>query len=707
MSTATRDIRNLALVGQTGSGKTQLLSALLARAGAPPVSAPDKPPAHTLDVQAWRCEHDGKRLHLLDTPGYPDLLGRTFAVLPAVESALVVVNAQSGIELATRRAMDAARERGLCRIIAINRIDAGGDLQGLLTALRETFGAQCLPINLPAERGAQVADCFFTRSGPRTDFGSIEDAHRAIIEQVIEVDEELLERYLGGDESVSARQLHDAFERALREGHLIPVCFTSAQSGAGVAELLDLIVRLLPNPLEGNPPPFVKGEPPRFASTARGGGERPAMDGRAEGSADVHGPARDGDAQPGWAVAVEVVPDPERHALAHAFKINIDPYAGRIALLRVHQGRLRAGQQLYIGDARKPFKLTHLYAVHGAALTESRAAVPGDICAVTKVDELHYDAVVHDSHDEDHYHLREPAPPPPMLGLAIEPERQGDEQKLAEGLHKLAAEDPSLRLEHHPALNETVLYGHGELHLRVALERLSEHFKVQPKSRPPTVPFRETITRPAEGHHRHKKQSGGAGQFGEVYLRVEPLERGAGFEFVDAVTGGAIPNQFIPAVEKGVRQVLETGAIAGFPLQDVRVIVYDGKTHPVDGKEVAFISAGRKAFLDAIAKAGAVVLEPVMNLQIYGPAASIGGITGDLATMRGRVLQQQALSGQQMLIEAQAPLAETGDLLHRVKAQTAGEGAYTMSFSHYEQAPPKLQQELVARYAQRRKEDTD
>ncbi|MFP5307882.1 MAG: elongation factor G [Gammaproteobacteria bacterium] len=670
MSTATQDIRNLALVGQTGSGKTQLLSALLARAGAPPASAPDKPPPHTLDVQAWRCEHDGRCLHPLDTPGYPDLLGRTLAVLPAVESALVVVDAQSGIELATRRAMDAAQERGLCRIIAINRIDAGGDLEGLLAALRETFGPECLPINLPAEGGAQVADCFFTRSGPRTDFGSIEDAHRAIIEQVIEVDEELLERYLGGDESVSAEQLHDAFERALREGHLIPVCFTSAQSGAGVGELLDLVVRLLPNPLEGNPPPFVKGE-----------GD---------------------DIEP-----VEVVPDPERHALAHAFKINIDPYAGRIALLRVHQGRLRTGQQLYIGDARKPFKLTHLYEVHGAALTDSRAAVPGDICAVTKVDELHYDAVVHDSHDEDHHHLREPAPPPPMLGLAIEPERQGDEQKLAEGLQKLAAEDPSLRLEHHPALNETVLYGHGELHLRVALERLSEHFKVQPKSRPPTVPFRETITRPAEGHHRHKKQSGGAGQFGEVYLRIEPLERGAGFEFVDAVTGGAIPNQFIPAVEKGVRQVLETGAIAGFPLQDVRVTVYDGKTHPVDGKEVAFATAGRKAFVDAITKAGAVVLEPVMNLQIYGPAGSVGGITGDLATMRGRVLQQQALAGNQMLIEAQAPLAETGDLLHRIKAQTAGEGAYTMSFSHYEQAPPKLQQELMARYAQRRKEDAD
>ncbi len=671
MSYTTQNIRNLALVGHSGAGKTELLAALLAAAGsAPTAGAPGRAAAHTLDVSATCFDYRDHRFHLLDTPGYPELLGRTLAVLPAADAVLLVVNAQSGIELATRRLMAAAQERGLCRAIVINRIDAGGDLQGLLAALRESFGAECLPINLPSDAHAQVQDCFFSRDGAATDFGSIAAAHRAIIEQVIEVDEALLERYLAGDTSVGPEQLHDAFERALREGHLIPVCFTSAARGAGITELLEFATRLLPSPFEGNAPPFVKGE-----------------------GADV--------------AAVEVIPDPDRHALAHVFKISIDPYAGRVALLRVHQGRLRTGQQLYVGDARKPFKLAHLHEVHGSSLSDKRAALPGDICAISKVDELHYDAVVHDSHDEDHHHLREPAAPPPMLGLAIEPERHGDEQKLADGLHKLVAEDPSLRLEQHPALNETVLYGHGELHLRVALERLTGAFNVKLKSHPPSVPFRETVTRPAEGHHRHKKQSGGAGQFGEVALRVEPLARGAGFEFVDAVTGGAIPSQFIPSVEKGVRQALAAGAIAGFALQDLRVTLHDGKTHPVDGKDIAFSIAGRKAFLDAVSKAGAVVLEPVMTLSIHGPATSIGGITGDLATMRGRVMQQQTLPGGQMLIEAQAPLAELGDLLHRIKAQTAGEGAYTMSFSHYEQAPPKLQQELMARHAQQRREDTD
>jgi hypothetical protein len=238
---------------------------------------------------------------------------------------------------------------------------------------------------------------------------------------------------------------------------------------------------------------------------------------------------------------------------------------------------------------------------------------PGDICAVAKIDELHFDAVLHDSHDEDHHHLKSIAFPPPMLGVAIEPQKRGEEQRLAEALHKLVAEDPCVRVEHHASVNETVLYGMGELHLRAMLERMTERYNVHVNTKPPSIPYRETITRPAEGHHRHKKQTGGAGQFGEVYLKIEPLERGAGFEFVDEVVGGTIPRQFIPAVEKGVRQALADGAIAGFPLQDLRVVVYEGKYHAVDSKEIAFVTAGRKAFLDAVGKAGATVLEPVVQ----------------------------------------------------------------------------------------------
>jgi elongation factor G len=443
------------------------------------------------------------------------------------------------------------------------------------------------------------------------------------------------------------------------------VCFVSAQTGAGLPQLLSIFERLMPNPAEGNPPPFLKG---------------PLGDGMQR---------------------VQVFPDPGRHVIAHVFKVAIDPYVGKLGLLRVHQGTLRQGSQLFVGDARKPVRVAHLWRVSGKDTTEIPAAIPGDLCALAKIDELHLDAVLHDSHDEDQYHLKAVKFPPPMLGIAIEPERRGDEQRLADALHKLLAEDPCVRIEHHAAVNETVLYGMGEFHLRVLLERMSERYGVRVKTRPPSIPYRETITRSAEGHCRHKKQTGGAGQFGEVTLRVEALERGRGFEFVDEVVGGAIPGQYIPAVEKGVRQVLTEGALAGFPLQDLRVTVLDGKHHPVDSKEVAFVSAGRKALLDALHKAGPIVLEPIVHVEITAPASAIGDITGDLATKRARINGNNALPGQRATVSALVPLAEVSEYQSRLKALTGGEGAYAMELSHYDPVPSRKQEELMEAYRPR------
>ena len=474
--------------------------------------------------------------------------------------------------------------------------------------------------------------------------------------------------YLEQGEALSPEQLHAPFEQALREGHLVPVCFTSAESGAGVGALLQIIERLMPNPAEGNPPPFLVGS---------------------------------GDA----VRRVEVRPDPQRHVVAHVFRITIDPYVGKLATLRIHQGTVRPGSQLYVGEARKPFKVTHLYRLLGKETVEIPAAIPGDICALTKVEELRRDDVLHDSHEEDHHRLQPVLLPPSMMGLAIEPQRRGDEQRLADALHKLTAEDPGVRIEQHTALNETVLYGSGELHLRVLLERMSQRYGVEVSTHPPSIPYRETITRAADGHSRHKKQTGGAGQFGEVFLRIEALERGAGFEFVDAVTGGAIPGQFIPAVEKGVRQVLTEGALAGFPLQDVRVTVYDGKHHPVDSKEVAFVSAGRKAFVDALGKAQPIVLEPIVHLEITAPASAIGDITGDLATKRARINGSQALPGALASVSALVPLAEIGEYQSRLKALTGGQGSYVVALSHYDPVPSRRQQELVQAYRPRGEPD--
>ncbi|HET9694036.1 MAG TPA: elongation factor G [Steroidobacteraceae bacterium] len=675
MPYTTQDIRNIALVGQAGAGKTLLAEALLAQSGAIrskgslargttvcDFDPQEKALLHSLDAAICGFETQGKRVNVIDTPGYPDFMGRTLSALEAVETAVIVVSAVNGVETMTQRMMDFTKQRGLCRLIVVNKIDSReARTEEVLEEIRETFGKACLPLNLPVDGGASVVDCFFQPHGKPTDFSSCADAHTQIIDQVVEVDEELMALYLEQGQELNPEQLHDPFEKALREDHLVPICFCSAETGAGIPELLEVLARLAPNPAEGNPPPFLKGE-----------GEN--------------------------AERVAVKPDASQHVIAHVFKVTIDPFVGKLGIFRVHQGTVRPGAQLLVGDARKPVKLAHIFQLQGKEHIEIQQAVPGDICAVPKIDEIFFDAVLHDSHDEDNYHLKSVSFPPAMLGLAIRAEKRGDEQKLSEGLHRLTAEDPCVRVEHHVAQNETVLYGLGDLHLRVMLQRLTERYGVAVKTSPPSVPYRETITRPAEGHCRHKKQTGGAGQFGEVYLRIEPLERGAGFEFVDDVVGGAIPNQFIPAVEKGVRQVLTEGAIAGFELQDVRVSVYDGKHHPVDSKEVAFVSAGRKAFVEAIKGAGPIVLEPIVRVAINTPASAIGDVTSDLATRRARINGQDSLAGGRAEITALVPLAELQDYLSRLKALTGGEGTYTMDLSHYDPVPPRRQQELIAAF---------
>ena len=666
-------IRNLALIGPAGSGKTTLADALLYAAGAIKQrgrtdrgdTVCDFDPreidmAHSLDTAVCHCTWQDTEINVIDTPGFTDFLPRATAVLPAVECAALVVSAAGGLETGVRRMMKAAGDAETARLIIVNKMDSEPDkLDELLADIQEAFGARCLPVNLPGEHGRKVVDCFFRESGEVTDFSSVAEAHTRLLDQVVELDEALMEAYLESGQNLDPQRLHDAFEKALRERHLIPVIFVSAETGAGIEALLDYIVKLLPNPREANPPPFMRGE-----------GEA---------------------AEP-----VVVSAEPDQHIVAHVFKIVVDPYVGRTAMLRVHQGTIRTGAQLFVGDSRKPVKLNHLYRLQGKQSREVPAAGPGDIVAVTRIDNLNFNDVLHDSHDEDNFHVRLPEAAPPMMGIAILPAQRGNEQKLSDALHKLCAEDPALRVEHRPATNETVVLCSGELHLRLVVDAMKERFNVEVETHAPTIPYRETITKPAEGHHRHKKQTGGAGQFGEVFLRIAPLPRGSGFEFASEVVGGSIPQQFIPAVEKGVRQALESGAIAGYPLQDIRVAVYDGKTHAVDSKEVAFISAGRRAFIEAIKNAGAIVLEPIVRLQVTVPVESLGNITGHLSSRRGRMLGSTSLSGQRIQVDAEAPLAELQDYANQLKSMTGGSGAWSMQLDRYEPVPAKVQQELMS-----------
>ena len=671
---ATDRIRTIALVGQAGCGKTTLAEALLAQARAIPAPGSvergttvcdytplEKSLRHSLKLAVASFETQDARIHLLDTPGYPDFLGHSLPALAAVETAAVVINAQNGLEMMTGRFMHWAARRGLDRLIVVNKIDAATDLEGLLERIRQAFGKECLPINLPAGGAARVSDCFFAPSG-EADFSSVEEAHKKLVDQVVEIDEELMALYLEKG-SVAPEQLHAPLERALREGHLIPVVFASAKTGAGIAELLEVIVKLMPNPAEGNPPVYVK-------TPADGGA-----------------PAE-----------IRAEPDPSKHVLAHVFKIEIDPYVGRLAAFRVHQGRVTPGTQLFIGDGRKPIKAGHLYMLRGKQQIEVAEALPGDICAIAKIEEIRFDHILHDAPEDADIHARPLELPQSIFGLAVQPRKRGEEQKVSDVLHRLIAEDPCFRVEYNAQANETVMRGLGEMHLRTTLEKIAGQYKLELETRPPSVPFRETVTARAEGHSRHKKQTGGAGQFGEVFLRVEPLARGAGFEFVDAVKGGVIPSVYIPAVEKGVRAVLDSGYLAGYPLQDLRVVVYDGKSHPVDSKEVAFIAAGRKAFLDALAKARPIILEPIVDIDVALPESNMGDIAGDLSARRGHIKGSEAPRPGALRLAAQAPLSELESFPTRLKALTAGQGSYTLEFSHYEPAPVPLQQKLVAQH---------
>lgn len=687
-SYSTDDIRNVLIAGHGGSGKTTLVDAMLFASGAvnrkgspadgssfSDFEKEEKEHKHSIYASVLHCDHLGKRINLIDAPGSPDLIGQAIAAMPAVETVAVVVNAQSGIDVVTRRMMEAAKDRNLPRAIIINKIDLPDiDLEALLRRLQETFGPECLPINLPTGRSKAVVECLLNSAG-ESDFDSVKRCHAAILDQIVEMDENLMEKYLGGEEP-DYSALHAPFERAMDEGHVVPVLFTDAKSGVGLPELLEAIVKHFPSPLEGNLPQFLSGE---------GDDEKP----------------------------YELREEVQRPLLAHVFKVTTDPFIGKLAIFRVHQGRVTGQSHVIIGHSKKTVKLGHVFHLQGKDHPEAPEIISGDIGCVAKIEELHANDVLHDDHALDSVHAKPLRFPTPMYSLAITPKARGDEQKISTQLHKLVEEDPTFRWHNDPQTHEIVVNGLGELHLRLLLERMKNR-GVQVDTKPPKIAYRETITNPAEGHHRHKKQTGGAGQFGEVYLRIEPIPvsdplaksaGGPGFEFVDEVVGGAIPGSFIPAVEKGVRELLGQGAIAGYPLQDVRVIVYDGKHHPVDSKEIAFKTAGKFAFKEAVLQARPIVLEPIVNMEITVPEEKIGTITSDLSGKRGRIMGQDFVGGGMAVVRAQAPLAEVMQYQNQLKSVTGGQGSFAMEPSHYDAAPPLVQQQIMAAWKPRAEEE--
>jgi len=679
----TEDIRNVALTGTSASGKTTLGEAMLVSSGvigrAGTVEAGntisdwdelEQQFGHSIDATLLSLEHGDCHFNLIDTPGRGDFIGKAMSVLPAVETMVLVLDPTTGLDPVARRLMKIAKERNLPRAIIINKIDAATDLNGFLDGLKETFGSECCPINLPCNGGTTIVSCFQEASGD-SDLGDIADFHTSLVDQIVEVDEELMEKYLE-DGEVAPEQLLGPFRRAMREGHLVPVGFASARNNVGVTELMDQIARLFPNPAEGNPRPL----------------QRVADEGREDVVASV-----DGSASP----------------IGHCFKVASDPFVGKLCFFRVHQGTIDNSTNPRVGDSKKGVRLAHLYRYCGKNHEEVHTAVPGDIVAVSKIDEIGYDDVLH-LDGSGWIAMNSITLPKPMFGLAIETTTKGAEAKLGDALSRMRSEDPTFVVERNATTHELVIRGIGELHLRAKLKLLKDRYGVEVDTHPPKVAYKETITGKAEGHHRHKKQSGGSGQFGEVYLRVEPAAEESedvvgGLEFVDDTFGGSVPKQFLPAIEKGVRRVMSEGAIAGYPLQNIKVSVYDGKHHPVDSKEVAFVTAGRRAFIDAIQKASPVLLEPFVKLEVTIPSSYIGDISSDLSGRRGRIQGTDMLPGDQAIVQAEAPLSEVMTYANQLKSITGGAGSYVMEYSHDENTPPNVQAAVVASFNPKEDED--
>lgn len=678
------NIRNICLCGGGSSGKTSITERLLFASGATKrlgsiaegntisdFTEEERHHKHSLQPAFAHFSFEGHEVQLIDTPGLSDFIGHAIACFPAVETVAVVVDAVKGIDSVTRRLMGVGEQRKIPRMLIVNKIDeANVDLPGLVESLRDTFGAVCLPINLPTGGGAKVINVFEhdgnDEAGDETDISSVHEAHKRIVEQVIEVDDDLTMEYLekGEGAGFDPDKLHAAFEKALEQAHLIPVCFCSAKTGAGIDDLLHIFASLCPSPVEVNPPEFVKRE------TADGP------------DVEWHGK-----------------PDPKLPLLAHVFKVTTDPFVGKLGVFRVHQGTLRAKQDILIDELKKPVRISHLFKLQGKEHVEVHEVGPGEIAAISKVEELHFDCVLHDSHDYDSVHL-DPLPlPKPLFGLAVELKNHADEAKFSNHAHKLMDEDPCFRLERIAATGQTVIRGLGELHLRIIIEKF-KHANIELTTSTPKVAYKETISAKAEGHHRHRKQTGGSGQFGEVYLRIEPLptEHETGFEFVSEVVGGTVPRQYWPAVEKGVRQVMAEGAFAGYPMSGIRCALYDGKYHDVDSKEIAFISAGKKAFIEAIMKARPKLLEPFALLEVNAPSRYMGDIAGHLSTKRGRVQDSEVLPGDVCLVRATAPLAELQNYANELKSMTGGAGSFSMNYSHDEAAPPQVQQAVMTAY---------
>jgi elongation factor G len=673
----TEDIRNIVLVGHGGSGKTSLAEAILHITGTTnrlgnvdskssicDYLDEEKEHQHSIQSAVIHVNFGGKVINIIDTPGYPDFIGPSISAIPGADTAIIVISAASGIETITRKVFESASENKMAKLIVINKIDSDNiDLPVLIKNIQETFGSTCRCANLPASEGGAVIDCIKNDSGQSL-LMDVSSAHTELIENVIEADDELMESYLGGEE-IKPERIASVFVKALTTGTLIPIVFTDARHELGIKELLEIITKYTPSPAESNLPKL-----------------------------------KDGDTE------IELKADSSGPLAGFVFRVGYDPRSNmKYSTIRIYSGTITSDTNLMRNDEKKGIRPGHILKSQGPETEEMSSGVAGDIITLAKVEELKIGDLIHDGSVSGKFNV--PPSPKPMFALALEPATRGDEQKIGSAIEKLSDEDSCFQIKRDQQTRELVIYGLGDLHLRIMLEKMEKQFKLSVNTKQPKIPYRETISTKAEGHYRHKKQTGGAGQFGEVYLRIEPSERDSDptLEVSWDIFGGSIPKQYEPPIVKGIQDMMQNGVVAGYPLQDIKVSVYDGKHHPVDSKEVAFRAAGKGAFADAVQKAKPVLLEPIVYIEVTVPAENMGDITGDLAGKRGRVQGQDMLAGGMVCIKAQVPLSEVTQYNSQLKSVTGGRGSYSMSPSHYEPVPPNVQQQIVEAYKKEQKDN--
>ncbi|HUW55550.1 MAG TPA: elongation factor G [Planctomycetota bacterium] len=665
----TADIRNIALVGHGDSGKTTLAEAMLFAAKATTrLGSVDDGSSHSDwdDQEKERqssiytaCLHldwNSRTVNLLDTPGYPDFVGQALSSLRAVETAAVVIAASAGIGVNTRKMWEAAGKEGLARFIVVTRIDGDNvDFEALLATVAETFGRQCIPMTLPVGQGQDFKGIVSVLNPPgeipADVIGDPSALHETLVEKALDADEALMERYLE-TETIGDDDLNRVLGLAIAQGEVVPILVLNAKTGEGAVEVLDVLTRFAPSPVEG-----VK----RRLAAEEGEGEA-------------------------------IVPDENGPFIAQVFKIMSDPFIGKLSYFRVFSGKISTDAQLVVARTEASNKIAQLFRMQGKEQEAVDGGIPGDILAVPKVEDIVVSDTLLTTKDDQQV---TPIPfPIPMVALAVEPKSRGDEQKISEGLSRLAEEDPTCSVSRDMQTKELVINGMSKLHLDVAIARLKAR-GVEVTSKRPKIPYRETVTkRVSEVEYTHKKQTGGAGQYAKVVVNLYPTERGAGYEFVDKIFGGVIDQSFRPSVDKGIQAKMAEGVVAGYPVVDVTVELIDGKTHPVDSKDIAFQIAGREVFKKAVMQAAPVLLEPIVNMEVTVPTRNMGDITGDVNSRRGRILGMDQ-QGNFQTVRAQVPLAEVTNYDAELRSITGGEGAYTLEFSHYDVVPSNITQKII------------